>query len=178
MPPPKSITLPVWAGYRKGLQAKPSTGKVKIQLHHGVRVTERVHTAIAAAKTRAKSMQVILLDAIVVAYPTFRQWHERPATTTAAELAQRVALYELVLPDDHHDGIAYVAYMFSCDWDPSGFVVVTHGERVVVSVDEKSQIQALDRTAPMLPVMRQNSPLWLPLAVAGIIVALSICAPS
>src|ERR1700691_813935 len=82
MPPPKSITLPVWAGYRKGPQAKPSTGKVKIQLHHGVRVTERVHTAIAAAKARSKSMQVILLDAIVVAYPTFRQWHERAPTTT------------------------------------------------------------------------------------------------
>src|ERR1700685_3314907 len=103
MPPPKSITLPVWAGYRTGPQAKPSTGRVKIQLHHGVRLTERVHPAIAAAKTRAKSMQVILLDAIVVAYPTFRQWHERPASTTAAALAPPINLSAPVPPDAPHD---------------------------------------------------------------------------
>ena len=46
--------------------------------------------------------------------------------------------------------------------DVIGLYLAPPDNAVVVSVDEKSQIQALDRTAPMLPLMR-GPPRYLPL---------------
>jgi hypothetical protein len=131
---PETIDLPMWVGFRAGARAKASTGQIAVE-HHGDRVTDRQRAALAATKRRAATMKPVLLDAIVKAYPSFRQWRKRPKTITKSQLKERVELYEVLLTTDHFQGVGYVAYGFSCAWDPSGIVVLTHGDRVVAAGD-------------------------------------------
>ena len=127
---PTSIQLPMWAGYRRGREDDASTGEVEVRIHAGP-VTTRQRAAIAATVRRGTPMKAVLLDAIVSAYPTFREWQPRPRSITKAELKKRALLWGIIVTRDHHEDVAYVGYVFSCTWDPSGFVVLTHGDRVV-----------------------------------------------
>jgi hypothetical protein len=127
---PRTIELPMWAGYRAGARAKASFGQIKVA-HHGSRVTDRQHEALAATEARAATMRPTVLDAIVKGYSTLRQWKPRPKTMSKAQLKPHVELWEVILTTDHHDGVGYVSYVFSCSWDPSGIYVLTHGDRVV-----------------------------------------------
>jgi hypothetical protein len=124
------LELPMWAGYRAGAADTPSSGAVEVSFH-GTSPTPPQLAARATADARAASMQDTLLDAIVTAYPTLREWHDRSEAVTKAELKDRVQLYELVVTTQERAGEAYVGYLFACDWDPSGLVVLAHRARVV-----------------------------------------------
>lgn len=124
------ITLANWAGYRAGTKYEASDGTVEI-MFHGDRVTASQRRAHASIRKLADALQPVLLDAIVEAYPRLRARLPRPATVTRASLRKLVQLFEATVAKDDHDGTAYVAYVFSCAWDPSGVYVLTHGDRVV-----------------------------------------------
>jgi hypothetical protein len=127
---PTQVRLPVWKGFRAGPKDETCTGVLGVD-HHGPRATPRQIAALEAAVARAKIMKPRILDAIVSAYPGFRAWSPRPKTVTVAKLTRLIAPWELLVTKDHFAGEGYVAYEFSCAWDPSGIVVLTHGERVV-----------------------------------------------
>jgi hypothetical protein len=129
---PEHIRLSMWAGYRAGARAKASDGEMQVHFH-GARATDRQRDALEATRKRATTMKAVLLDAIVAAYPTFREWKRRPKSITRPQLKERTELWEILLSKDHHQGVAYVAYVFSCAWDPSGVYVLTHGDRVVAA---------------------------------------------
>jgi hypothetical protein len=122
------VLLPMWKGFRA--KREVCTGKLAVD-HHGSRRTERQKAALAGAVARAARMKPRILAAIVAAYPNLRQWSRRPKTITVAQLKNLIAPWELLLSTDHFQGEGYVFYEFSCAWDPSGIVVLTHGERVV-----------------------------------------------
>ncbi len=139
MKSPTFLRLPIWAGYHGDPgdeptvdKLEPSAGEVSV-MFHGDRVTARQRAAVRATEKRATPMKALLLDAIVRAYPTFREWNPRPRSVRASDLRKLVQLWEIIVSKDHHEDVAYVAYMFSCAWDPSGIVVVTHGDRVVLA---------------------------------------------
>jgi hypothetical protein len=120
----------MWAGYRAGKEAEPSTGEIRVSFHPG-RLVARRRAAVEATRERAARMQPRLLDAIVAAYPTLQQSKPEPSTVTRAMLESLIRLWGITVTSDHHDDIAYVAYFFSCAWHYSGFVALTHGDRVV-----------------------------------------------
>jgi hypothetical protein len=120
----------MWARYRAGAADSPSSGDIEITFHGG-RPTDVQLAAVDATRARAAPMQEILLGAIVAAYPTLRAWQDRSKSLTKGELKDRIQLYEVIIAKEAHANVAYVAYVFACEWDPSGFVVLTHGDRVV-----------------------------------------------
>lgn len=109
------IALPVWKGFRG------SSGEIEVS-YHGARSTPRQRAAIAATQKRAAKMKPVVLAAILAAFPK---------RLTKATLAKKIELWEVIATRDHFEGVAYVAYMFECTWDRSGFVVLTHGDRVI-----------------------------------------------
>lgn len=124
------LKLPMWAGYRAGPTDSPFNGEVEVTFH-GKTPTPAQIAALDTARTHAVRMQETLLSAIVAAYPTLREWQDRPKAITKAELRDHVQLYEVVVTTQERDGEAYLGYLFACDWDPSGFVVLAHRDRIV-----------------------------------------------
>lgn len=123
------VRLPIWASFRAG-DREPSRGKVEIMLH-GNRPSAAQKKARASIEKRAAAMQPLLLDAIIAAYPTFRDWNPRPKSVTKTTLRKLIDLREVIVLADQHEKVAYLSYYFSCAWDPSGFHVITHDSRVV-----------------------------------------------
>lgn len=118
---------------------------------HGARKTDRQKAAVFATQKRAgtPAMKDKLLDAIVERYPTLRKWNKgAPKTITKAGLKKHVQLWEILISTDHHQDVAYVFYMFSCSWDPSGFQVLTHGDRVVGVGDADSDLLCYPHADP------------------------------
>ncbi|MFT3712004.1 MAG: hypothetical protein QM817_30550 [Archangium sp.] len=118
--------MPWWKGYRAGSQsAEPSSGAMQIN-YHGARVTAGQQRAVERAVVSAPRMQATILEAIVQAYP---------AKATRSSLKKLIEPWELLVMKESHEGLAYVAWGFSCAWDPSGFYVMTHAERIVAVGD-------------------------------------------
>ncbi len=151
---PQTITLRGWAGYRAG-RAKPSTGVIQVD-HHGGKVTDRQRAALAATVKRAAALKPAIVEAILRGYPTLRAWKPRPKKMTATRLKQHVALWEVLLTKDHHAGVGYVSWGFECGWDPSGFHVLTHGDRIVAVGD--SEVLRYPHADPLRGVKLPKSP--------------------
>ncbi len=124
------LALPVWAGYRAGPNDTPFHGDAEVTFH-GKHPTAGQLAALDTARARAAQIQGLLLDAIVAAYPMLRHVHDRPKSITKEALKDHVQLYEVVVTKQELGGEAYLAYIFACDWDPSGFVVLAYRDRVV-----------------------------------------------
>jgi hypothetical protein len=116
---PKSVSMPVWKGFRPNERTKSSTGEIEVDFH-GSRITPRQLAAVTASVSRAKRMQPKLLAALAQAHPKMK-----------GAAKDHFVLWEILITTDHHLDIAYVAYMFQNSWHPSGDVVLTHGDRVV-----------------------------------------------
>jgi hypothetical protein len=127
---PSEVRLPAWKGFYPGRKSETCTGVLSVD-HHGSRPSPRQIAALDAAVARAARMKPRILDAIVESYATLRQWSRRPKRVTVTQLSRLIAPWELLVTTDHFEGEGYVAYGFSCAWDPSGITVLTHGERVV-----------------------------------------------
>ncbi len=127
------IELPMWRGFRPG-RGEACDGSIEVD-YHGSRITDRQRAAVRATVKRAAAMKPRVLDAIVLAYPTFRAWDRRPKMVTKAQLKARIALWQVLVTTDHWQDLAYVAYEFSVAWDPSGVTVLTHGDRVIAAGD-------------------------------------------
>lgn len=125
------IQVDVWAGYRAGAKAERSGGSIRVEVR-GDRTTAQQKRALAEAEARTHELQPALLAAIVEAYPRLRKWSPRPPKMTVRALRGVVQLWGLQVLCDGDQGVAYVAYFFECAWDPSGVIVITHRDRVVV----------------------------------------------
>ena len=85
----------------------------------------------------------LLLNAVLEAYPEFRhQFFEDynikenqddlPMVTSADGLSKVIALEEIFVHQISKDGLPYVGYQFSCDWDEEhGLGVLMHHKRVI-----------------------------------------------
>jgi hypothetical protein len=131
----RAIHLAMWSGFRAGASSEASHGEIEI-MFHGDKISPVQRAAHASIVASASALQALILEAIVQAYPAFREWHPRPKTVTTKTLRNLIELYGITVLNDGHEAMGYLAYSFSCAWDPSGFSVVTHGPRVVAAGDD------------------------------------------
>lgn len=94
-------------------------------------------------KDNYKMQKHLLLNAILDAYPEFRhQFFEDynikenedylPRVTSVNGLSKVIALEEIFVHQISKDGLPYVGYQFSCDWDKEhGLGVLMHQKRVI-----------------------------------------------
>jgi hypothetical protein len=146
MPKPKTLKMPIWAGFRAGAHNEPCDGTIEVDFH-GSRATQRQLDAVAATQKRAKAMQPKVLDALLQAYPKLEKLHpvlqrshglkKKPEKMTKAAMKSHFALWEILVTSDHHDDVAYVSYNFATSWHPSGTHVLTHGDRIVAVGDSE-----------------------------------------
>ncbi|WP_417209881.1 DUF6985 domain-containing protein [Antarctobacter sp.] len=84
-----------------------------------------------------------ILAAVLEAYPEVRRHYfedydleeneeDLPSIPTAEGLAQVIMLTDVFVPQISKDGVPYVGYQFSCEWDKEhGLGILMHGSRIV-----------------------------------------------